>query len=80
MDEKATLDAKINKFEVSNRELKAQLLDAEAYKLKVEKASEVLRALKAEVVKTSNEIKKNKKELEHCRIDILNAKNKISYS
>ena len=76
MDQKATLDAKINKFEVSNRELKAQLLDAEAYKLKVEKASEVLRALKAEVVKTSSEIKKNKKELEHCRIDILNAKNK----
>ena len=62
MDEKAALEAKINKFEVSNRELKAQLLDAEAYKLKVEKASEVLRALKAEVVKTSNDIKKNKKE------------------
>jgi len=74
--EKSRLDAQISKFEVANRELKAQLLDAEAYKLKVEKASERLRAIRAEVEKTAEEIKTNKKELEHCRIDILNAKNK----
>lgn len=76
--EKSRLDAQINKFEVANRELKAQLLDAEAYKLKVERAGEKLRAIRAEVEKTAEAIKTNKKELEHCRIDILNAKNKRS--
>ena len=74
--EKSRLDAQISKFAVANRELKAQLLDAEAYKLKVEKASEKLRALKAMVEKSAEAIKTNHKDLEHCRIDILNAKNK----
>jgi len=74
--EKSRLDAQINKFEVSNRQLKALLIDAEAYKLKVEKADERLRAIKGDVDKTAEAIKTNKKELEHCRIDILNAKNK----
>jgi len=74
--EKSRLDAQISKFGVANRELKAQLLDAEAYKLKVEKASEKLRALKAMVEKSTEAIKTNHKDLEHCRIDILNAKNK----
>lgn len=74
--EKSRLDAQISKFDVSNRELKAALMDAEAYKLKVERAGERLRAIKAEVEKTAEAIKTNKKELEHCRIDILNAKNK----
>lgn len=74
--EKAKLEAQISKFEVSNRELKAQLMDAESYKLKVEKAEEKLRAIKAEVEKTADAIKTNRKELDHCRIDILNAKNK----
>ena len=53
-------------------------MDAEAYKLKVERAGERLRAIRAEVEKTAGAIKTNKKELEHCRIDILNAKNKRS--
>lgn len=74
--EKATLESQISRFSVSNRELKAQLLDAEAYKLKVEKAGERLRALENSVTKAGDDIKKNKDELAHCRIDILNAKNK----
>ena len=73
--EKARLEAQINKFNVANRELKGQLLDAESYKLKVEKASERLRALKATVAKATEDINKNKKELSHCRVDILNKKN-----
>ena len=51
-------------------------MDAEAYKLKVEKASEKLRGLKESVSKSTEDIKKNKDELARCRVDILNAKNK----
>ena len=74
--QKSRLDAQISKFDTANRELKGQLLDAEAYKLKVERASERLRAIQAEAQSTVEAIKTNRKELEHCRIDILNAKNK----
>ena len=76
--EKARLQSQISKFDVANRELKGQLLDAEAYKLKVEKASERLRALRSQVLKAAEDIKTNKDDLAHCRIDILNAKNKHS--
>lgn len=76
--QKSRLDAQINKFDTANRELKGQLLDAEAYKLKVERSSERLRAIQAEAQSTVEAIKTNKKELEHCRIDILNAKNRPS--
>jgi predicted nucleic acid-binding Zn-ribbon protein len=76
--EKARIESQISKFDVANRELKGQLLDAETYKLKVEKASERLRALQSQVSKATEDIKTNKDELAHCRIDILNAKNKHS--
>jgi len=72
---KSQLNSDIEKMETSNRDLKAQLMDAEQFKLEAEKAQVNLDQFKNEVMKLEAQIGHAKEDRHTCRMDIVKANN-----
>lgn len=68
--QKADLVKQVDSFEVQNRDLKTQLMEAEKYKLETEKAQANLNSFKEEVLGIEKEISLAKEERAQCRMDL----------
>merc|ERR1719430_2199759 len=69
--QKASLVKEIDGLEKTNRDLKAQLMDAEHFRLEAEKAQVYLDEFKNEVLQLEQQISHAKEERSHCRMAIV---------
>jgi len=69
--QKASLVKEIDGLETANRDLKAQLMDAEHFRLEAEKAQVYLDEFKNEVLQLEQQISHAKEERSHCRMAIV---------
>merc|ERR1719184_41419 len=69
--QKAALVKEIGSIESANRDLKAQLMDAEHFRLEAEKAQVYLDEFKNEVLQLEQQITHAKEERTHCRMAIV---------
>jgi len=72
---KGQLNSEIDALETANRDLKAQLMDAEQFKLEAEKAQVNLDQFKNEVMQLEKQIGQAKADRHTCRMDIVKANN-----
>jgi len=70
--QKVGIQKEIDSLEASNRDLKAQLMDAEKFRLEAEKAQVYLDEFKNEVLQVEQQISAAKEERSHCRMAIVN--------